>query len=97
MALYAYDHNQAEATSVEINAIINALENTLTAMDSDMRSLGGSWEATEQVEYQGIHRRWTSAAARMRGVLRQVRATLDRNTSNVAETRSAVSRRIAGQ
>lgn len=97
MSLFAYNNNDAEQTSEEINSIMNQIESTLSEMDSDIRKLGDSWEGSEQEEYQGIHSRWSGAAKNLQDILGQIRGALDESTGTVAEGRGRVSSAIAGQ
>lgn len=95
--VYAYSNQDAEAVSNDINQIVSALEATLDEMDGEARKLGSVWEGSEQEEYQGFHGKWSQAAQQSRGVLAQVRASLDENTQSVAETRQRASQAIAGE
>lgn len=96
MAIFAYNNNDADQTSEELNTIMNNIESTLGEMDSDIRKLGESWEGSEQEEYQAIHSRWSGAAKNLQNILGQIRGALDESTSNVAEGRGRVSSAIAG-
>lgn len=94
--VYAYDGSVAENVSSDLNGIMSAIESILSEMDGDMHSLGGSWEGEEQEQYQGVHQKWSGGANKARGVLAQVRASLDENSQSVAGTRQRVAGAIAG-
>lgn len=97
MGVYAFKRSDAESTSEELNSVMNAIESTLSEMDSDMRKLAGQWEGSEQESYQGVHGKWSSAAQNLKGILGQIRGALDENTQAVAETRGRVGSALSGQ
>ncbi|WP_342318500.1 WXG100 family type VII secretion target [Corynebacterium mayonis] len=97
MSVYSYTRSDAEAAGSDLNSVMNAIESTLSEMDSDIQKLAAGWEGSEQETYRGIHGKWSSAAQNMKSILGQIRSALEENTAAVAETRGRVTGSLAGQ
>ncbi|WP_257160778.1 WXG100 family type VII secretion target [Corynebacterium cystitidis] len=97
MSVYSYKRSVAESASEELNSVMNAIESTLSEMDSDIQKLAGDWEGSEQETYRGIHGKWSSAANNLKSILGQIRGALDENTAAVSETRGRVASSLAGE
>lgn len=93
---FAYDNSVAETAASDVMQVVSALEATLDEMEGEVNKLAGSWEGEEQQQYQSVHGRWKGAADQAKGVLSQVKATLEENTSQVMEMRSRVKSAITG-
>ena len=79
-----------------LSGTVASLQGRLDELGGFVNSVCANWEGDEQAIYRGIQSRWDGAAAQVRDILDQIRATLGQTTESVETMRARVSQSLQG-
>jgi WXG100 family type VII secretion target len=94
--VYSYDSAVARDAEGGLSGTIASLQGSLDELGGFVNGVCSNWEGDEQAIYRGIQTRWDSAAAQVRDILDQIRATLGQTTESVDTMRARVSQSLQG-
>jgi 6 kDa early secretory antigenic target len=96
MSVYSYDSAVARDAEGGLSGTIAALQGSLDELGGFVNGVCANWEGDEQALYRGIQTKWDGAAAQVRDILDQIRATLGQTTESVETMRARVSQSLQG-
>lgn len=96
MSVYSYDSAVARDAEGGLSGTIASLQGSLDELGGFVNSVCANWQGDEQATCRGIQSKWDGAAATVREILDQIRATLGQTTESVETMRARVNQSLLG-
>lgn len=94
--IFSYDESVADTSHGDIGTVAQGIQSGLDDLTGFVTQVLANWEGDEMELYQGIQRRWDTAAATVSEILRSVQTALGETTSSVQEMRGQVRGALQG-
>jgi WXG100 family type VII secretion target len=88
--IVSYDESVAGSAHGDIGTVAQGVQSSLDDLTGFVNRVRSNWEGDEMDIYDGIQRRWDTAATTVSDILRSVQSALGETTSSVQEMRGGV-------